>query len=142
MAVRPSLLLLLLLAGSPYAQAQNAAGKPDPVLLVPEGARPDLDGALGAEEWADAAQFEVRKAELVVAQLRIKRVGRDLYIAMLGEAPVAGEGPRRLNPYAVNVRLAFLDPRTKTEVVANVTPLKPPLPPLLLHRRRFQGGGD
>ncbi|MCZ6574678.1 MAG: peptidylprolyl isomerase [Planctomycetota bacterium] len=133
MVVRSSFLVLVLLAGSPYARGQGAAGKPEPVLLVPEGLRPELDGALGAEEWRDAAEFEVGHAERVAGRLRIKRVGRDLYIAMTSEV---------LNPYAVNVRLAFLDPGAKTEVVANITPLKPPLPPLVLHRRRLHGGGE
>ncbi|MFQ5843430.1 MAG: peptidylprolyl isomerase [Planctomycetota bacterium] len=121
----------MLLAGlGPPAAAQGekeaaAPGQP-PFLLVPQAAAPRLDGTVQAEEWAGAARFGARRKNLEFARCRILRAGRDLYLSLESE----------VNPYAINVRMAFFDPDAGRSIVVNLNPLNPPIPPLLLHRRR------
>lgn len=103
-----------------------------PRTLVREGAAPTLDGALSEGEWADATRLEVTRAGEPLGEGFAKRVGRDLLFAFRGELP----------PYGLNLRLAFVDPATQRRVVANVAPLAPPMPPLLLHRQRADGAPE
>jgi len=93
-----------------------------PDVIVPEGKAPVLDGTIKAGEWADGFEYVVRRAAREFGKGRIKRVRRELYVSL--ESPVS--------PYALIVKLAFIDPATNRRVIVDITPLNPPKPPILV----------
>ncbi len=107
-----------------FCGAASAQGRvPDtPDVIVPEGKAPVLDGKIGDGEWVDGYEFVVRRARREFGKGRIKRVRRELYVML--ESPVS--------PYALKVKLAFIDPATNRRVIVDITPLNPPKPPILV----------
>ncbi len=117
--------LALLLALGVARGQDKPAPQPPPTVKVPAGTAPEMDGVVGAEEWKDAAPFEVRLGEELLAKARIKRVARQLFVACETE----------FSPWALGVRLNLRDPVSRRSNAVLVTPLNPPLPPLSSFRQ-------
>jgi cyclophilin family peptidyl-prolyl cis-trans isomerase len=81
------------------------------------------------DEWTGATTFLARRGDQAYARCRILRAGRDLHLSLQGN----------VDPYALNIRVAFFDPDAGRSILVNVNPLNPPIPPLLLHRERKDG---
>jgi len=113
-----------LLAAIPAA-AQEPAPAAVPAILVPAGAEPAVDGRVGEEEWNGSATFTVRRGEDVVGRGRMRRAGRQLYLAF--DSP--------LSPWGLGVRFTFTDPTSGRSNLVLVTPVDPPRPPLAAFRR-------
>ncbi|MGQ0614674.1 MAG: peptidylprolyl isomerase [Planctomycetaceae bacterium] len=124
-AASSSALLILLSLALPV----GAQGDEPHLLLIRSGAAPVLDGKLGEEEWRGSAHFTMRHGEDVLGKGCLRRHDRDLYLAFSSELPAFG----------TNLRAVISDPATGRRVLINVTPLSPPLPPLLVHRQRADG---
>jgi len=124
-AASSSAFLLLLACALPL----GAQERETPVLVVPTGAAPVLDGRIGEEEWSGSATFTMRHGQDTLGQGYLRRHARDLYLAFASELPA----------YGTNLRAVILDPVTQRRVLLNITPLSPPLPPLLVHRQRADG---
>jgi len=117
----PASLVSLLLALPAFAAGDD--------LVVPEGKEPVLDGRIGEEEWADAAPFEFLRDENVLGKARIKRVGRQLFLALRTDQ----------SPWALGIRFNFTDPVTRRTHPVLVTALHPPRPPLAAFRQAAGG---
>lgn len=121
--VRATSVLMLLVLG--VARGQDQPEEPPRTVEVPAAPAPALDGVLGSEEWRDAARFEARADEDVLARVRVQRHGRQLFFAC--------ETAR--SPWALGLRLNFADPVSQRANAVLVTPLQPPLPPMTALRQ-------
>ena len=118
-------LALLALLGAAVAQEDEGVKDPRPAMTVLDGTPPVLDGKVGQEEWVDGFPFEVRRAEEVFGRGRIKRAGRQLYIAYESS----------LNAFALGVRFNFRDPVSLRMNPVLVLPMNPPRAPLAMFRQ-------
>jgi len=95
-----------------------------PTLVVPDGPAPTVDGRIDEEEWKGAEGFSLLRGEEAFASGRIRRQGRQLYLALETE----------LSPWAMGLRLSFSDPVAKSSIIVLVTPLHTPRTPLSAFR--------
>ncbi|MHC4939578.1 MAG: peptidylprolyl isomerase [Planctomycetota bacterium] len=111
-------LALLLAAASATAEK--------PRLKIAALPAPQLDGRLDDEVWKQAASFEMKRGEHVLATARLFRSGRDLYIGVHSE----------LVPLGLGVRFNVTDPRTRRRIAILVSPFEMPRAPLSIWLER------
>ncbi|MHC4548050.1 MAG: peptidylprolyl isomerase [Planctomycetota bacterium] len=117
--------ILLLAAAAPVAAQDEPKPQEVPALAVPAGEAATLDGRIGNDEWKDGVDFEVKRGDEVFGTGHLKRYGRQLFVAYRSELP----------PWALGVRLNFMDPVSQHSIPVLVTPLNPPRPPLAAFRQ-------
>ncbi|MHC4970991.1 MAG: peptidylprolyl isomerase [Planctomycetota bacterium] len=117
-------LVLLLVLGVARGQDKPPAASP-PVLKVPAGTAPKIDGTVTDDEWKDGTPFEMHLGKELLAKGRIKRAARQLFIAC----------ETGFSPWALGFRFNFTDPVSQRSNPVLVTPVNPPLPPMSAFRR-------
>lgn len=116
--------LVALLVALPAVADEPAT--PDPSrIVVTAGPAPVVDGRIGEAEWEGATSFTIRRGKDTYADTRMRRVGRQLYIALDSTLP----------PWTVGLRFVFGDPVSGRSNLVLVTPVNPPRSPISTFRR-------